>query len=150
MADMGYANVSYRNMGNNQINNLTISVDGDFDLEGNPVYYVGNMASGRQDTYSFNFYPRQVGECSGTVKFTYEDADGNEHYMTKDFTFNIGEAPVWDDPGEWDEPIEEPGFKMPIWGWAIAGVVFIVVLILVIKLIKKRKAKKQEAFDLDE
>ncbi len=149
MSDQAYASVSYRNMGNNQINNLTITVDGDFDLDGNPLYYVGNVASGRQDNYSFNFYPRQEGECKGSVTFTYEDADGNEHHIEKTFVFNIGPAYNYDDEGDYDIPIEEPGFVMPIWGWAIVGVVAIVLIIVIIKLIKKRKAKKQEAFDLD-
>ena len=149
MGEQAYCSVGYRNMGNNQINNLTITVEGDFDVDGSPLKYVGNVASGRQDNYSFNFWPRQEGECIGTVKFTYEDADGNEHYMTKDFNFNIGPAYNWDEPIEPDFPVEEPGFKMPVWGWACCGVGAIILAIVIVKIIKKRKQKKQEALDLD-
>ena len=149
MGEQCYCNVGYRNMGNNQINNLTITVEGDFDVDGSPLKYVGNVVSGRQDNYSFNFWPRQEGPCTGTVKFTYEDADGNEHYMTKDFEFNIGPAYNWDEPMEPDFPIEEPGFHMPLWGWIASGVGAIVLAIVIVKIIKKRKQKKQEALDLD-
>ena len=150
MADMGYLNVSYRNMGNNQINNLTITAEGDFDIDGNPVYYVGNMASGRQDSYSINFYPRQEGECNGSVVFTYEDADGNEHHIEKTFTLNIGPAPVWDDVPMDDMPIEDGSVGMPTWGWIAIGGGALAAVIATVVILKKRKAKKQGDLDLDE
>lgn len=149
MGEQGYCNVSYRNMGNNQVNNLTITAEGDFDMDVSPLKYVGNVASGRQESYSFNFWPRQEGPCSGTVNFTYEDADGKEHTITKEFTFNIGPAYNWDEPVDPDAPIEEPGFHMPVWGWIACAVGAIVILLVVLKIIKKRKQKKQEALDLD-
>lgn len=148
MADMGYLNISYRNMGNNQINNLTITVEGDFDIDGSPVYYVGNMANGRQDSYSVNFYPRQEGECNGKVIFTYEDADGKAQSIEKTFSLNIGPAPVWDDMPIDDMPIEEPG--MPLWGWIAIGAGALAAVIVTIVVLKKRKAKKQGDLDLDE
>jgi len=149
MSDQGYASVNFRNMGNTDIKNLQIAIEGDFTMDTASTYFVGTLEAGKQDYYSFNFWPNQAGPMTGRVTFIYEDANGEEHSLVKEMNFNIGEAYSYDDPGMYEEPIEE-GFHMPFWGWIIIAVVAIVVLIVVIKLIKKNKAKKEEALDLDE
>ena len=149
MMDSCYVSVNYRNMGSNQINNLVISAEGDFTIEGDSSYYVGNMASGRSDYYSFTFYPNQAGECTGTVTFTYEDADGVEQSIVKEFTFNIGEGYMPEDPGNWEDPIiEEPG--MPNWAKIAIAIGAVAAIVIICVVAKKKKAKKQEALELDE
>lgn len=149
MSDTGYVNVDFRNMGNNVIRNLTVQVEGDFTVDGSTTYYVGNLESGRSDSYSVNFFPMQAGPCNGSFTFTYEDADGATYSMVKDFVLNIGEGYVWDDPGVIDpEPLPAPGLslgaKIGIGAGALAA------LIACIVIAKKRKQKKQEALELDE
>ena len=145
----GFLSVNYYNKGRNQLYNLKISAEGDFTIDGNASQYIGNMAAGRNDYYSLNFWPLQAGPMNGKVIFTFEDAAGNEQIVEKEFNFNIGEAMVWDDPGfgEWEEPQQK---KMPLWGWGAIGLGVLIVLIVVLKALKKRKKAKQEALELDD
>ena len=144
----GFISVNYYNKGRNQLYNLKISAEGDFTIDGNASQYIGNMAAGRNDYYSLNFWPLQAGPMNGKVIFTFEDAAGNEQIVEKEFNFNIGEAMVWEDPGfsEWEEPQK----KTPLWVWGAIGAGVLIVLIVVLKMLKKRKKAKQEALELDE
>ena len=144
----GYVQVTYYNLGRNTLSNMRISVEGDFTVDGNDSYYVGNMAPGKSDYYSINFWPNGEGLCNGKFIFSFEDAAGDKHEVEKEFTLNIQPAMVWDDPG-WDEPMEPVKEGLPIWAWAAIGAGALVLAIVIIKLLKKRKAKKQEALELD-
>ncbi len=148
--DQCYITVNYRNMGNIPVNNLLIQVEGDFTMDSGASYYVGNMASGKSDYYSFNFFPNQAGPCKGTVTFTYEDGGGTEQTLVKEFTLNIGEGWV-------PEPMPEEDFltnpdpqKLPLWVKIVVPVAVLIGIIVAVKLIKRHKAKKQEALDLDD
>jgi hypothetical protein len=135
-------------MGKQQLNNLRVSVEGDFSVDGSASTYVGNMASGRSDYYNFRFYPNAEGPCSGKVTFTFEDAAGNETVVEKDFTFNIQPAPVWDDPG--DYPVEPVKQGLPLWAKIAIPVAAVAALVIVLKVLKARKKKKNEALELED
>lgn len=148
---MGYLNVNYYNMGKTQLSNLRVSTEGDFTVDGSASLYVGNMASGKSDYCSFNFFPNGVGELKGKVIFVFEDAAGDEQTVEKQFTFNIGEAYIpEEDPNFPPEDPSQGGFSGWKWiagmgllgGGGFAGY----------KYMKKRKANKStsEEFDLDE
>ncbi len=150
--EQAYVQVNYRNMGTNQLYNLSIKVEGDFTVEGNASYYAGNMAAGRSDYYNFNFFPNEPGECRGKVIFTFEDADGHSQTVEKEFTFNIGEAMNWDDPGviEPDFPIQPERQGLQLWHKIAIAAAAVAAVIAVAVIRKKRKAKKLEALELDE
>ena len=152
VGERAYASINYRNMGNSTINNLVIRVDGDFTMDTSNVYYVGNMASGKSDYYNWQFYPSEAGPLSGTVTFTYEDAAGNEHEYIQEFEFSVEEAWVPDFPIEEpmpDDPMSQIG-SMPLWQKIAIPVAVLAAIIVIVKLIKRAKAKKQEALELDE
>lgn len=150
--EMGYAQIKYYNMGQTTLNNLRIAVSGDFTIDGDSSQYVGNMANGRSDYFSFNFMPNSEGDMNGKAVFTYENAQGEEQVIEKEFTFNIQPAPEFD-PNEMDFPVEEEkhGFAaLPIWGKGLVALGVLLAVILAIKGIKKHKKAKAEALTLDE
>jgi|GEM_PF-1040632 len=145
----GYLSVNYYNKGKTPLYNLTITAEGDFTMDGNATNYVGTMQSGRSDYYNINFYPNQAGPMNGTITFKFEDAAGKEHEVVQEFTFNIGEAQMWDDPGMIDPMVPEKQ-GLPTWAKIAIPVAAVAVLAIVISIIKKRKKAKQEALELDE
>ena len=150
--EMGYAQIKYYNMGKTTLNNLRIAVSGDFTIDGDSSLYVGNMANGRSDYFSFNFIPNGEGEMNGKAVFTYENSQGEEQVIEKEFTFNIQPAPEFN-PEDMDFPVEEEkhGFAaLPIWGKGLVALGALLAVILVIKGIKKHKKAKAEALTLDE
>ncbi len=146
--DQAYVTVNYHNMGRNQINNLRVEVSGDFTVEGSPSSYIGNMASGRSDYYNFNFYPQEEGPCNGTVTFTFENASGQEQSIVKEFTFNIN--PGYQGNDEPMEPMEPEKQGLGTKAKVGIGVGAAALLAAVLVILKKRKAKKQEALELDD
>lgn len=134
----GYCTINYRNMGSSAINNLTISIEGDFSIEGNPIYYVGNLMSGKSDSYSFSFTPAQAGECAGKATFTYEDAGGTERSIEKTFTFNVADMPSFD-PSTDNMPEMPQQKTMPVWVWLALVVVAVIVVVIIVKSIKNIK-----------
>lgn len=147
---MGYLNVNYYNMGKTQLSNLRISVEGDFSVDGSATMYMGNMTSGKSDYYSVNFFPNGPGPLNGKVIFTFEDAAGDERTVEKHFTFQVGEAMIWD--GDMDEPMPDyrPSGGMSVWKTAAIFLAAGGAAFGAAKYKKSRKRKRDEEFDLDE
>ena len=146
--EQGYVQIKYYNMGRTTLNNLRIAVSGDFTVDGDSSQYVGNMASGRSDYFSFNFFPESEGICSGKAVFTFENEQGEEQVIEKEFTFNIQPAPEWEDPG--DMPIEPVKPPMPLWQKILIAAAAAAAAAAAVVLRKKHKKKKAEELDLDE
>ena len=146
--EQGFLQIKYYNMGKTTLNNLRIAVSGDFTIDGDSSQYVGNMANGRSDYFSFNFFPNEEGECKGKAVFTYENAQGEEQVIEKEFTLNIQPAPQYEDPGDMpDEPVKGP---TPLWEKILIGAGVAAAAVAAIVLGKKRKKAKAEALELDE
>ena len=146
--EQGYLQIKYYNMGKTTLNNLRIAVSGDFTIDGDSSQYVGNMANGRSDYFSFNFFPNEEGECKGKAVFTYENAQGEEQAIEKEFTLNIQPAPQYEDPG--DMPIEPVKGPTPLWQKILIGAGVAAAAVAAIVLGKKHKKAKAEALELDE
>ena len=146
--EQGYLQIKYYNMGKTTLNNLRIAVSGDFTIDGDSSQYVGNMANGRSDYFSFNFFPNEEGECKGKAVFTYENAQGEEQVIEKEFTLNIQPAPQYEDPG--DMPVEPVKGPTPLWQKILIGAGVAAAAVAAIVLGKKRKKAKAEALELDE
>ena len=146
--EQGYLQIKYYNMGKTTLNNLRIAVSGDFTIDGDSSQYVGNMANGRSDYFSFNFFPNAEGECKGKAVFTYENAQGEEQVIEKEFTLNIQPAPQYEDPG--DMPVEPVKGPTPLWQKILIGAGVAAAAVAAIVLGKKHKKAKAEALELDE
>lgn len=147
---MGYLNVNYYNMGKTQLSNLRVTTEGDFMVEGSATMYVGNMASGKSDYYSINFFPNGPGPLSGKVSFTFEDAAGIEQIIEKTFTFQVGEAMVWEEDPNMPSPDDMPSGGMSSWKAAAILLAAAAAVFGTVKFRKKRKLIRDEEFDLNE
>ena len=78
-----------------------------------------------------------------------KDAQGEEHTVEKEFTFNIQPAPIWDDPG-YEEPVVPEKTGLPLWAKGLIAAAVLVGAVFGIKAVKKHKKAKAEALDLDE
>ena len=146
---MGYLNVNYYNMGKTQLSNLRVTAEGDFTVEGSATMYVGNMTSGKSDYYSINFFPNGPGPLNGKVIFTFEDAAGDEQIIEKPFTFQVGEAMVWEEDPNMPQP-EMPAEGMSTWktvGILLAGAAAV---FGIVRYRKRKKLIRDEEFDLNE
>jgi hypothetical protein len=91
--------VQFYNMGKTTLNNLRVTAEGDFDTPESTSYFVGNMESGKSDTYDFTFIPRKGGTMEGKIVFTYEDASGDQQILERPFSFQVMDEMPAMDPG---------------------------------------------------
>jgi|GEM_PF-441732 len=141
--EMGSAEVDFYNTGKNTINNLSVNVEGNFDVAQSNRYYVGNMESGRSDSYTFTYIPREVGPMEGVITFTYEDGGGQQQYLEVPFVFEAMEMPVWNEMDILDEEA-----KPKPWGLIIGGSVIVLVVAGLIVWRKLRKRKLHKAMEI--
>ena len=80
--------------------------------------------------------------------FTYENAQGEEQVIEKEFTLNIQPAPQYEDPG--DMPVEPVKGPTPLWQKILIGAGVAAAAVAAIVLGKKHKKAKAEALELDE
>ncbi len=148
MGNSGYVSMSYTNKGKSTIYNLQIELIGNLTTAESSVY-IGNVDSGAGDSYEFEFSPTEVGTLEGQLKFTYEDANGQQKEVLQDFSVEVLEM-IMDEPVIDDMPVEpmpgEGGF--PWWGYVLIGVAVVGTAAIMIVVIKKKKAKK--ALEADE
>ncbi|MGN0710141.1 MAG: COG1361 S-layer family protein [Anaerovoracaceae bacterium] len=142
--------LQFYNMGKSVLNNLRVNCEGDFDVAQSNSYFVGNMESGKSDSYTFNFIPREAGTMSGVITFTFEDSEGELQFMEVPFEFEVMEEEIFDeDDMDFDEE------KKPIpWALITAGIVCLAGITGLV--IYKRRKKKlhnslliDESFDMD-
>jgi len=141
--------VQFYNMGKTTLNNLRVMAEGDFDTMESTSYFVGNMESGKSDTYDFGFIPRQGGTMEGKIIFTYEDAAGDQQTLEQPFSFEVmAEMPVWDEglPPQ-DAAAGAGGSKAP---WIVAGSLALLTGGGIFAWRKIRKKKMHREMEIDE
>ena len=105
-----------------------------------------------------DIYPNVEGPIDGTLRVTYEDANGNQTY--EDTPFSIYASPMeQDDPGIFEpviEPTPEPVNEfssvlanLPWWVYGAAGLFVICVVMLIAVAMRRRKADSFMDYDDD-
>ncbi len=79
------------NKGKAIIYNMSVTVDGDFELEGGDSY-VGNLPAGYNDYYDAYIIPTNPGESTGAIVLKFEDSVGNEQEVRSEFTVIVDEG----------------------------------------------------------
>lgn len=153
-----YVYVDYYNMGKSTLYNLMIKAEGNFDGQ-DLSYYVGNFAPGSMDSFDTQIIPNAEGEMTGSIVFSFEDANGKPIEIRKDFTANVINMTMTDPNMQLDEngmPIGMNDGMMPgkqnhksIWFYIIPAAVLVAVIILLIIFLRKRHARRKE-MTLDE
>lgn len=142
----GTCEVQFYNMGKTPLNNLRVNCKGNFDVAESNSYYVGNMESGKSDSYRFNFIPKGEGAMEGIITFTFEDGNGDAQFLEVPFNFEVMEAPVFEE----DPSLAEDAQKHVPWALIIAGAVAVVVIIGVLLFKRHRKKKLNKALEIDD
>ena len=128
------------NKGKTAVNNVTAEIQCDM-VDGPQTTFVGNVQPGTEGTADVYFYINEMGTASGKLIITYEDSKGRQSTLEKDFSFEVMEPYVWDEPVYTEPIVEEPqGIKAPVVIAIVAAVIIAGVAAFVVR--KKRKAKK--------
>lgn len=152
-----YIDVTFINKGTTDVRNISAEIAGENLVQPGQSQYIGNLSPGEENSASFTIQSMMPGMLNGQVILSYEDSNGTQKEVIKEFTVEVMEYIMPDygdmgmvDPGYMEEPIDE-GFKMPLWGWALIGVGGVIAVVVVVSVVvKKRKAKKaQEDEDED-
>nr|WP_315023704.1 hypothetical protein [uncultured Aminipila sp.] len=146
VGQQGTCELEFYNMGKTILSNLRVNCEGNFDVMESNSYYAGNMESGKSDSYRFNFVPKTVGPMEGTITFTYEDGKGEAQFLEVPFTFEVMEAPVYDE----ENPEDMQPEKHTPWALIIAGGVVAVGIIGGILFKKHRKKKLNAALEIED
>jgi len=150
--------VDFYNMGKSTLYNLMVSVEGDFQGQ-NLSYYVGNFESGRTDFFDAAITPMSAGTQTGSILFSFEDANGKPVEVRKEFTINVmemmQEGPMLDENGMPINPdMGMPGMpggvpRIGVWVYIVIGVVVLGIGAVVFIILRKRHVRRKE-MSLDE
>ena len=104
----------FYNMGQSQLNNVFVTVEGDFALANNSeMSFVGTVMAGGQEYVSPSIIPLVSGEAQGTVVVHFEDSNGDEVTTSSNFMAMVEDFPSGDFGGDFYDPGFDPGFDMP-------------------------------------
>jgi hypothetical protein len=144
-------------MGRSPLNNVIAKLEGDFMKSDGEMYFIGNVAEGASTYVEFEVIPNLEGMANGKLNITFEDSNGDEVLVTKDFSAEVMSAGVIDpgagipsDGGEVFNPgvITAKKAIVPIWAFVIIQIVifflFVPVTRKVILGIYKSKLRKKE------
>ena len=157
-------NFEFYNMGRSALNNVFITIEGDFTLATGSMHYIGSVAPGSGEYIDCEIIPNIEGEAVCNVVVHFEDSNGDEVTKTTEHTVYVQGAqasPFPDDYTGGDDwqggditpvgPVEEP--KEPIvklWLFIVIQVAVLVVGLFVTRGIiigvhKSKLKKKAEA-----
>ena len=152
VGQQSFVNLSFINEGKSTVYNLSVQMEGTNMTISDGNYYVGNMQSGTQDSFEAYFTPMEAGPVTGTIVFTYEDANNAAKEIRKEFTTEaIGFSdPVMD--GEMDMPVFE---EIPEESQGMSPVVIVVICVaaaavlgggafVVFRVLKKRRSSVED------
>lgn len=142
--------VNYVNKGKTTINNLEITVESEMLDIPEKTTYVGNVESGNSDSFSTSVSALTEGDITGTVTFKYEDSNGSQVEVVREFkgtAINMWVDPGIDEPVDPNMPLEPETPKTPWWQWAIVLVTVALVLGGGFVFYKKKKQAQKEKED---
>lgn len=144
----------FYNTGKTLLRNFMIKLDGDFQSQ-NGSYFVGNFDVGASDHYEASIIPNAPGKIAGAIVISFEDPTGQKSEIRKDFSMNVMEMPVQENPGmkpgmgpEAPKPGGIKGILKNKFLWIGLGIIIASIVAGVI--IRKRIIKKREDMTLDE
>ena len=151
-----YIDVTFINKGTTDVRNISAEIAGENLVQPGQSQYIGNLSPGEENSASFTIQSMMPGMLNGQVILSYEDSNGTQKEVIKEFTVEVMEYIMPDygdmgmvDPGYMEEPIDE-GFKMPLWGWALIGVGGVIAVVVVVSVVVKKKKAKKAQEDEDE
>lgn len=150
----------FYNMGKSSLNNVTAYVEGDFAKSDGSMYFVGNVAAGAPAYAEYDIIPNIEGTAKGKLRVTFEDSNGDQKEITKDFEAVIQPASTAAAPDMGPTDSKEvmsqnlPGVKkaiLPMWLFIlIEFIIFIIFIPITKKIIISRYKSKLRKKDQQE
>ncbi len=143
----------FYNMGKSPLNNVHAALEGDYTLSTGNMYFIGNVAAGSQEYAELEVIPNIEGQAKGTLVVTFEDSNGDEVSITKEFESTIQGELIPDPNGgvPGGELPNMPAAKtpiLPIWAFIIVQIAILAIGIPVTRKVRlglyRRKLRKQE------
>lgn len=144
----------FYNMGKSTLNNVHATVEGDFYLSTGSMYFIGNVQAGYSEHAELEVIPTVEGMAKGTLVITFEDSNGNEVSVTKEFEAAVQGEYIPDynggDMGGGMDPIIDAAKKpiLPTWLFVIVQIAIIIVFIPVTRKVilglHRKKLRKLE------
>ncbi len=145
----------FYNLGKSQLNNVAISVGGDFTKTDGDVKFIGNVAAGTPYYDEFEVTPNVEGTAKAILTVTFEDSNGDEVKFTKEYTTQvmppIDMNPAVMDPNSMGAFNPMPLAKepiLPVWGFILLEIalaaIFVPVTRKVVITLYKAKLRKLE------
>jgi len=137
----------FYNMGKSPLNNVCVTVDGDFEKSDGEKQIIGTVNAGEVENIEMEITPLHEGESTAVLHFTYEDSNGEQIGFDKEFKTTIM-SDVPQDPG-FDpmgpmEPMDEAKKPIvPLWAFVLIQVAILVVVTPVTRKIKITRYKKK-------
>lgn len=156
LGEEGYVSLIFVNKGKSAINNLSAEIRGENLANPGQSQYLGNIAAGTENSVDFSIMAEQSGPMTVTILLTYEDAQGQLKTKEKQFSCDVQEMPVFEDPMIYDpmmgmEPMEEEEAGLPVWAKVLIAAAVVGGVAAAVILTKKRKAAAlQQLEDEDE
>ena len=143
--------VNFVNKGKTQVYNVTAELRGNMQNNGERNF-VGNVASGSEESADFYITPTEAGTLEGEVVISYEDSSMNVREVSRPFSIPVEEMTYYD-PGM-DVPVVDPTPAEEPSVFTVQNVVLSVVAIVVAgatgyMTVLKIKAKRSEFDDED-
>ena len=143
--------VNFVNLGKNVVYNVTAQLEGNMQNSGERNF-IGNVASGTEDSADFYITPTQAGTIEGQIVISYEDSNMNVKQVSKPFTIQVDEYPVYD-PGI-DVPVIDPVPQEPESPFTLQNILLFLVFVGVTgatgyMTVLRIKAKRSEFDDED-
>lgn len=146
---------SFVNKGKATVYNVSLTIESDNLAQPGQLQFIGNLESGKEGTADFSLVAAAPGPLAGEVVLTYEDANMNITELRTPFSTQAVQPmqpPMPDvvpDTSDVDAASKAWYSGIPVWQWAVAGVVLIIVLAFAVKTVRTLKEKKLEAEDED-
>ena len=157
LGNTAYLSFEFYNMGRSQLNNVIAKVEGDFAKLDGDMYFIGNVPAGNSSYVEFEVTPNLEGMANGVLKITYEDSNGDEVEVEKEFSAQVMAAQMFDpgimDPGAGEVFNPEVTIAkkeiLPIWAFVLLQLAIFAVFLpvsrkVVISVYKARLRKKEE------
>ncbi len=144
----------FYNMGKSTLSNVYATVEGDFTLSTGNMYFMGNFEAGASDYPELEVIPNVEGLAKGTLVISFEDSNGDEVKVSKEFETTVqgemlpdmGQEVMGGESGMIVDTAKKP--ILPVWLFIVIQIVILMIGVLTSKKVKlglyRRKLRKQE------
>lgn len=144
----------FYNMGKSPLNNVRVEIGGDFNLSTGSSTFLGNIQPGTSEYGELEVVATVEGLAKGQILVTFEDSNGEEVTVTKEFESNVQGEFIPDPNGGMEPGFEvpaEPTAKariLPVWAFVLIQIGVVIVMIPVARKVTlalyRKKLRKQE------